>query len=75
MTEAIQPEATSQDFEQQLASVTLPAEGALKEKEKKNPSWSSWQGSQVQNPNKVEALVLIFRIMKVVVISSFVLED
>ena len=37
MTEAIQPEATSQDFEQQLASVTLPAEGALKEKEKKVP--------------------------------------
>ena len=34
MTEALQPGATSQDFEKQLASVTLPAEGSLKEKEK-----------------------------------------
>ena len=35
--EALQPGAASQDFEKQLASVTLPAEGFLKEKEKENP--------------------------------------
>ena len=34
VTEAPQPEAASQDFEKQLALVTLPAEGSLKEKEK-----------------------------------------
>ena len=34
VTEALQPGATSQDFKKQLASVTLPAEGSLKEKEK-----------------------------------------
>ena len=34
MTEALHPGAASQDFEKQLASVTLPAEGPLKEKEK-----------------------------------------
>ena len=34
VTEALQPGAASQDFEKQLASVTLPAEGSLKEKEK-----------------------------------------
>ena len=37
MTEAPQPEAASQDFEKQLALVTLPAEESLKEKEKKAP--------------------------------------
>ena len=37
MIEALQPRAASQDFEKQLASVTLPAEGFLKEKEKENP--------------------------------------
>ena len=37
MTEAPQPGAASQDFEKQLASVTLPAEGSLKEKEKEIP--------------------------------------
>ena len=37
MTEVPQPRAGSQDFEKQLASVTLPAEGSLKEKEKKIP--------------------------------------
>ena len=37
MTEALQPGAASQDFEKQLASVTLPAEGTLKEKEKEIP--------------------------------------
>ena len=35
--EALQPEAASQDFEKQLASVTLPAKGSLKEKEKETP--------------------------------------
>ena len=37
MTEALQLGAVSQDFEKQLASVTLPAEGSLKEKEKETP--------------------------------------
>ena len=37
MLKALQPGAASQDFEKQLASVTLPAEGSLKEKEKKTP--------------------------------------
>ena len=34
MTEALQPGAAFQDFKKQLASVTLLAEGSLKEKEK-----------------------------------------
>ena len=38
VAEALQPGAASQDFEKKLASTTLPIEGALKEKEKKNPS-------------------------------------
>ena len=37
MIEAPQPGAASQDFEKQLASVTLPAEGFLKGKEKETP--------------------------------------
>ena len=37
MTEAPQPGAASQDFEKQLASVTLPAKGSFKEKEKEIP--------------------------------------
>ena len=37
VTEAPQPGAASQDFEKQLASVTLPAEGLLKGKEKETP--------------------------------------
>ena len=37
MTEAFQSRAASQDFEKQLASVTLLVEGALKEKEKEIP--------------------------------------
>ena len=37
VTEALQPGAASQDFEKQLASVTLPAEGVLKGKEKETP--------------------------------------
>ena len=37
MTEAFQSGAASQDFEKQLASVTLLVEGALKEKEKEIP--------------------------------------
>ena len=38
VTEALQPGAASQDFEKQLSSVTLPAKGSLKEKEKEIPS-------------------------------------
>ena len=37
VTEDLQPGVASQDFEKQLASVTLPAEGSLKEKEKEIP--------------------------------------
>ena len=37
MTGAPQPEAASQDFEKQLALVTLSAEGSFKEKEKEAP--------------------------------------
>ena len=37
VTEALQPGAASQDFEKQLASVTLPAEGFLNGKEKETP--------------------------------------
>ena len=35
MIEALQAGAASPEFEKQLASVTLPTEGSLKEKEKK----------------------------------------
>ena len=37
VTEALQPGAAPRDFEKQLASFTLPAEGSLKEKEKEIP--------------------------------------
>ena len=37
VTEAPQLETASQDFEKQLALVTLPVEGSLKEKEKEAP--------------------------------------
>ena len=37
MIEALQPGAAFQDFEKELASVTLPAKGSLKEKEKEIP--------------------------------------
>ena len=37
MTKALQAGAASQDFEKQLALVTLPAKGSLKEKEKEIP--------------------------------------
>ena len=46
MTEALQPGAASQDFEKQLASVTLPAEGSLKEKEKEIPPETVDQASK-----------------------------
>ena len=46
MTEAPQPEAASQDFEKQLALVTLPAEGSLKEKEKEAPPEAADQASK-----------------------------
>ena len=59
MTETLQPRAASQDFEKQLASVTLPAEGTLKEKEKEIPP-EVVEGPHIQTPNKVEALVFFF---------------
>ena len=37
MIEAPQPRTTSQDFEKQLALVTLPAQGSLMGKEKETP--------------------------------------
>ena len=37
MTEVLQPRTASQDFEKQLASVTLSTEGSFKEKEKEIP--------------------------------------
>ena len=46
VTEALQPEAASQDFEKQLALVTLPAEGSLQEKEKKSPPEAADQASK-----------------------------
>ena len=46
MIEAPQPGAASQDFEKQLASVTLPAEGSLKEKEKEVPPEAVVQASK-----------------------------
>ena len=46
MTEAPQPEVASQDFEKQLALVTLPAKGSLQEKEKKSPPEAADQASK-----------------------------
>ena len=46
MTEALQPEAASQDFEKQLALVTLPIEGSFQEKEKKSPPEAADQASK-----------------------------
>ena len=37
VTEAPQPRVAFQDFEKQLASVTLPIQGSLKDKEKETP--------------------------------------
>ena len=59
MTETLKPRAASQDFEKQLASVTLPAEGTLKEKEKEILP-ETVEGPHIQTPNKVEALVFFF---------------
>ena len=46
VTEAPQPEATSQDFEKQLALVTLLAEESLKEKEKEAPPEAAAKASK-----------------------------
>ena len=46
MTEVPQPEAASQDFEKQLALVTLTAEGSFKEKEKEAPPEAADQASR-----------------------------
>ena len=46
VTEAPQPEATSQDFEKQLALVTLPAQESLKDKEKETNSEAADQASK-----------------------------
>ena len=50
VTEAPHPGAASQDFKKQLASVTLPAKGSLKEKEKEIPPEAAVQApkSKVQ---------------------------
>ena len=46
MTEAPQPGTASQDFEKQLASVTLPAKESLKDKEKETNSEAADQASK-----------------------------
>ena len=46
VTEAPQPEAASQDFEKQLALVTLPAQESLKDKEKETNSEAADQTSK-----------------------------
>ena len=46
VTEAPQPEAASQDFEKQLALVTLPAQESLKDKEKETNSEEADQASK-----------------------------
>ena len=46
MTEALQPEAASQDFEKQLALVTLLAQESLKDKEKEANSEAADQTSK-----------------------------
>ena len=55
VTEASQPEAASQDFEKQLVLVTLPAEGSLKEKEKKSPPEAANQASKPKLQIKLKA--------------------
>ena len=54
MTEALQPGAASQDFENQLASVTLPAEGSLKEKEKEIPPEEADQAPKPKSQIKLK---------------------
>ena len=46
MTEAFQPEAASQDFEKQLALVTVPVAGPIQEKEKRSPPEAADQASK-----------------------------
>ena len=77
VTEALQPGAASQDFEKQLASITLPAEGSLEEKEKETPPWSGWPGSQVQTSTQVKTLVfvLVFMIVTMIVPLSITFKD
>ena len=51
VTEAPQPEAASQDFEKQLALVTVPIAGPLQEKEKRSPPKAAiGGGEQAQGP-------------------------
>ena len=60
VTEALQPRAASQDFEKQLASVTLPAEGSLKEKEKETPSEAVDQAPKSKLQIKLKPQFLYF---------------
>ena len=46
VTEAFQSGTASQDFEKQLALVTLPAQGSLKGKEKETPPEVADQASK-----------------------------
>ena len=50
VTEAPQPGTASQDFEKQLALVTLPAQGSPKGKEKETPPPPSEVADQAPNP-------------------------
>ena len=58
VTEAPQPGAASQDFEKQLASVTLPVEGSLKEKEKEVPPEAVVQASKSKVQIKLKPQLL-----------------
>ena len=46
VTEAPQPETASQDFEKQIALITLPAKESLKDKEKETNSEAADQASK-----------------------------
>ena len=77
MTEALQPGAASQDFMKQLASVTLPTEWSLKEKEKETLTEAADQTSQIQTSDQVKTLVFVFvfKIITMIVLSFFVFND
>ena len=58
VTEVPRPGAASQDFENQLASVTLPAQGSLKGKEKKTPPEVADQAPKSKLQIKLKPLFL-----------------
>ena len=54
MTEAPQPGTASQDFEKQLALVTLPVQGSFKGKEKETPPEVADQAPKPKFPIKLK---------------------